>query len=65
MTCTCTPCSECGGGGSVFISATGEYLGPHRRDDLDELETCPECNGSGVGEYCEECLMLMEMDEDE
>ena len=55
MTCTCIPCSECDGTGTVWYSFSGEYLGKHRCDDLDELETCSECHGSGISELCDEC----------
>lgn len=55
MTCSCIPCGECGGSGNVWLSFTGKYLGNHRCDDLDELETCAECHGSGIDEMCDEC----------
>lgn len=55
MACTCTPCKECNGTGHIWFSFTREYLGRHRCDDLDNLETCEECHGSGVDEICDEC----------
>jgi len=57
MACTCKPCPECGGTGDVWISFDGEYLGRYRCDDLDELDVCPECDGSGLFEMCDECMM--------
>lgn len=65
MTCICIPCSECGGGGYVWFSFTGEYLGNHRCDDLDELEQCEECHGRGIDEVCNECREREEECEDE
>lgn len=60
MACTCTSCPACQGTGDVWYSFGGEYLGNRRCDDLDELEPCDECGGSGVDEYCDECLMAEE-----
>jgi RecJ-like exonuclease len=60
MTCQCVQCEECKGSGSVWRSFSGKYLGRHRCDDMDELETCEECRGSGVTETCEECQMKIE-----
>jgi hypothetical protein len=62
--CECLACGECRGSGMVWFafpgSPYGEYLGNSRRDDLDELETCEECGGSGIIETCQRCA---EMDE--
>lgn len=55
MTCKCEPCQECNGSGHVWFAFGGQYLGRHRCDDMDELETCPECHGSGISEMCDEC----------
>lgn len=60
MSCNCVPCKECGGTGDVFLSYDGEYLGNARSDDMDEIETCPECEGSGFEYFCEECRAVME-----
>ena len=54
--CTCQRCPECGGTGDVWISFSGEYLGCFRCDDLDELDVCPECEGSGIILMCENCM---------
>jgi hypothetical protein len=54
--CTCVSCGECGGSGSVWFAFGGrEYLGNSRCDDLDEMHTCEECNGSGITEMCDYC----------
>src|SRR5579872_2401108 len=47
MACECVSCSACGGTGTVWFSFPGpdrggKYLGNHRCDDLDELDTCME-----------------------
>jgi hypothetical protein len=62
MTCKCVVCPECEGSGNVWRSFSGKYLGNHRCDDLDELETCEECRGSGVAEICDECQMAEELE---
>ena len=53
--CTCAKCPECGGTGDVWISFSGEYLGRFRCDDLDELDVCPLCDGSGILDMCDAC----------
>lgn len=58
--CTCVSCDECGGSGSVWFSFNHKYLGKHRCDDLDELETCESCGGSGIEEMCDHCRELEE-----
>ena len=55
MTCECTPCHECDGMGTVWYDFRGRYLGNHRCDDLDGLESCNECSGSGVSSVCFDC----------
>lgn len=59
-TCSCTPCRECKGTGSVFISFDGQYIGSHRWDDMDEMITCEECYGSGIETTCDYCIELEE-----
>ena len=54
--CTCKRCPECGGTGDVWISISGKYLGRFHCDDLDELDTCPDCEGSGIIEMCDSCM---------
>lgn len=61
MSCECVRCSECGGQGTVYFAFPGpdrggKYLGNSRNDDLDEMERCYACNGSGIVEACNECL---------
>lgn len=63
--CTCTTCSECRGSGNVWFSFGGRhYLGHRRSDDLDEMETCDHCRGSGIAEVCDRCQQLRDYDED-
>jgi len=61
--CKCVRCGECNGSGRVWETFDGKYLGDHRSDDMDELICCPDCDGSGVTEYCDGCMKL-EMDND-
>jgi DnaJ-class molecular chaperone len=66
MTCECVKCPTCYGSGNIWVdSLTGHYVGSHRRDDLDEMEICPQCGGSGVEELCEECFGDPKEDEEE
>jgi hypothetical protein len=67
MACECVSCSECGGTGTVWFAFPGpdrggKYLGNHRCDDLDEIEYCMSCGGSGSVETCYECAEAMEDD---
>ena len=69
MACECVSCSSCGGSGNVWwsfpgLGLGGKYLGNHRSDDLDEMETCEECGGSGIIETCYECQEADECDQD-
>ena len=59
MACRCVACDECGGSGTVWFAFPGpdrggKYLGNHRCDDLDEMDTCPYCE-RGLVEMCDEC----------
>lgn len=56
MACTCVGCIDCEGTGNVWWSLSGEYLGNTHCDDMDELEHCDECSGTGIIETCDECL---------
>jgi len=56
MTCKCVICGECMGNGRVWRSFSGKYLGNNRCDDLDDMESCPDCDGSGITEICDECM---------
>ena len=60
MSCTCISCHECGGTGTVWYSFGGKYLGNHRCDDLDNLETCETCGGQGIVERCWECQQKLD-----
>lgn len=61
MTCTCLICPDCKGTGIVWYSFTGDYLGNSRCDDLDTLEICEKCGGSGTtGPICDDCETLRE-----
>jgi hypothetical protein len=60
--CGCIRCSWCAGSGSYWLDMHGKYLGQSRRDDLDELEICEECGGSGIVESCDRCQLLQEDD---
>jgi len=42
--------------GNIWLDFRGHYLGNHRSDDLDEMEVCDECGGSGTSEMCAECM---------
>lgn len=53
--CICDLCLECNGTGTIWWSCTGEYLGAHRSDDLDEPETCDSCHGSGLDASDPDC----------
>lgn len=64
--CCCVSCGDCGGSGNVWFSFGGkEYLGSHRCDDLDEMETCDTCGGSGITETCDRCQLLTDMDHED
>lgn len=62
--CECVRCSQCDGSGNVWFEfpgpPRGRYLGRHRSDDLDEMETCEECGGSGIVETCEMCAEALQ-----
>lgn len=63
--CRCVACSECRGSGHVWFAFGGrEYLGSGRCDDLDEMEGCDECNGSGVSLVCDACQYAYEEEMD-
>jgi hypothetical protein len=64
MECDCAVCFECNGSGTVWYGSNGEFLGPHRCDDMDEPETCPECHGIGREIY-EDCPIHGYDEEDE
>ena len=38
-------------------------MGKFRCDDLDEMDTCPECDGEGITWCCDECRDAYEEEE--
>jgi hypothetical protein len=60
--CRCVQCSYCNGSGHLWFDLGGRYLGNHRSDDLDNLEPCDSCGGSGIIETCDRCQLLSDMD---
>jgi hypothetical protein len=65
--CECVSCGDCGGSGRVWYSFPGpdrggQYLGNNRCDDLDEMDTCPTCDGRGITDVCDHC---QEADDDD
>jgi len=63
--CRCRACADCRGSGAVWFDWNGKYLGNSRSDDLDDMETCDSCGGSGIVETCDRCQLLRDMDYDE
>jgi len=62
MACECVLCGSCGGTGSIWVDFAGRYLGNRRCDDLDQMEPCEDCGGSGVIEVCYECQEAQDED---
>lgn len=62
--CECVSCPDCKGSGGYWTDLNGKYLGQSRWDDLDQLETCEECGGSGISESCDRCTQLNDYDQD-
>ena len=48
MECRCVRCPNCRGLGTVRVDDRSQPSGW-------DLDTCDECRGSGVTEYCENC----------
>ncbi len=66
MTCSCVRCPECKGTGNVWFAAGGRhYLGSSRWDDLDEMENCEYCRGTGFISLCDECFSDQDEEEDD
>lgn len=61
--CRCVACPYCGGNGPYWVDM-GAHYGQHRSDDLDEMEYCEECGGSGVVETCDRCQLLKELEDE-
>lgn len=47
----------------VWVNFFGRFIGHGRCDDLDQLQYCETCGGSGVSEVCENCLDAWEDEE--
>ena len=58
--CKCVSCGECNGQGVVFYSMGGKYRGAFKNDDLDSMETCDDCGGTGLSEMCDACRDKLE-----
>lgn len=63
MTCECVVCTTCEGSGNLWFTISGRYLGVHRSSDLDEMEPCDNCRGTGILEMCESCFDAIYEDE--
>jgi RecJ-like exonuclease len=57
MSCQCTYCDSCNGTGNIWVNydPLGRIIENSGMDDLSDLEQCPECDGAGITELCEEC----------
>ena len=60
MSCKCVLCGECGGSGHVWVSFSGKYKGKNHSDDMDSMERCEDCGGSGLSEICDDCQAAYE-----
>ena len=60
--CECIACSTCQGNGTVWVS--GNDISAYRFDDMGDIETCPDCDGDGLYDYCLKCY-YEDIDEDE
>lgn len=65
MNCKCIKCKTCNGTGYVWFTHDGRYLGRGRCDDMDELEHCDDCEGTGNESECDDCIDAREIEEDE
>jgi len=54
--CICVTCGACDGTGHIYVDMRGRYIGRHASDDMDEMVSCPACDGSGITEECDYCL---------
>jgi hypothetical protein len=63
--CSCVSCPECNGTGTVWFSFNGDYLGYSRCDDMDDMQTCMECEGSGIADVCDCCQDRFQPEADE
>jgi hypothetical protein len=53
--CSCVPCDWCHGSGHVWQCLNGDIV-RDRCDDMGDLIPCPDYDGSGVSEVCENCM---------
>lgn len=51
----------CAGTGTIVISIGGNVV-PYMMDDLDTVEPCEDCGGSGIESECGECMDQREED---
>ncbi len=63
--CHCVRCGEYNGTGNIWRDIGGKYLGDGRSDDLDQMESCENCGGSGITQTCDRCQLLSDMDHEE
>ncbi len=61
--CHCVPCTICGGSGSIVFDFRGKAI-QQRQDDLDQVEVCDDCGGTGIAEECGACLDAWAQDEE-
>lgn len=54
MICECVYCDFCDGKGHFWVNFRGQAV--IHCDDLDQMEMCEECNGSGIIETCAACM---------
>lgn len=61
--CRCVRCKVCAGKGEYAVDLGGRYVGPSKCDDLDDYETCDQCE-RGITEVCDRCRELEECDDE-
>ena len=61
LPCKCVHCDYCNGTGNIRVGydPMGRMC-PAFGDDLDDLESCDQCNG-GITETCERCMEMEEL----
>ncbi len=62
--CRCVSCATCRGTGSITVDMGGHVIST-RMDDLDIVEPCDDCGGTGITEECDACREAWEQDHDE
>jgi hypothetical protein len=58
--CYCVRCNICGGQGNYRVDLHGRPT--DGMDDMDSLEPCEECGGSGIVETCDRCQLLADLE---